>query len=77
MTKDIENANNWNGIRKLNRHEWKIYTGEYKQRPVIRKFSALLPEVRGMLKSSVENEDVEHIKIKGWKFEKFGIVPLS
>lgn len=37
----------------------------------------LATEVRGMLKNNVENEDVEHIKIKGWKFGKFGIVPLS
>lgn len=65
----------WN--KEIEWHEWKIYTGKYKQKPVIRKFSALLPEVRGTLKSSVENEDVEHIKIKGWKFGKFGIVPLS
>lgn len=35
------------------------------------------PEVRGMLKSNVENEDFEHIKIEGWKFGNFGIVPLS
>lgn len=30
-----ENANSWNGTRELNRHERKIYMGEYKQRETL------------------------------------------